>query len=274
MTDDTPPRPRRPQARRADTSTADDRLLSADRRAVSNLVGFLLIFAIIITSVGAISTFGYDALLDLRESEQLNNADRAFEILKANFDEVARGDAPRRTGQIDLNDGSLRVRNDTIIDVTVNGTGETESLAVRTLQYRVDETTIAYQSGLTARRQDGGTALRKEPEFACTETAAVVSVVELTDPGRQVTTGTVGVIGRLNRSTVLFPNNRTGSESNRDPHADNVTISVDSPYAGGWEQFFQDSDNDWSKNGTNTYECTGVDRVVVRLTVVDVSFQR
>jgi len=274
MTDDTDaPRPTR-AGRASDGVDERSTGVTTDRRAVSNLVGFLLIFAIIISSVGAISTFGYDALLDLRESEQLNNADRAFEILRANLDEIARGDAPRRTGQIDLNDGSLRVRNDTTIDVTVAGTGETETLAVRTLQYRVDETTIVYQSGMTARRQDGGTVLRKEPRFACTDDVAIVSVVELTDPDRQITSGTVGVVGQLNRSTVLFPNNRTGEESHSDPDADAVTVSVDSPYAGGWDAFFEDSDNDWTETGTNTYECTGVDRVVVRLTVVGVSFQR
>lgn len=44
-------------------------------RGVSDVVGFVLVFALIITSVGVIYTDGLTSLQDARDAQRLSNAD-------------------------------------------------------------------------------------------------------------------------------------------------------------------------------------------------------
>ncbi|MFC6988243.1 hypothetical protein ACFQJD_05030 [Haloplanus sp. GCM10025708] len=93
-------------------------------RAVSDVVGFVLVFSLIITSVGVVTVFGISTLEDARTDERINNAERAFDVLADNFDDIARGGAPSRATEIKLAETSLTLAE--TVDLSVNASDEAD----------------------------------------------------------------------------------------------------------------------------------------------------
>jgi FlaG/FlaF family flagellin (archaellin) len=265
--------------RRQDSGTSRPR----DERALSDLIGFVLTFAVILASVALVSTFGLSSLDDIQGNEQVTNAERAFTVLAEGFDEIERGRAPRRTSEIELNEGGLTVTGNSEFRVWVNGSaaaappphGNDWNRTIRTdsLRYKRGDKTIVYENGATFRSTgpSGGSIVEDKPTITCTEDTAIISFIVLsTKSNRNLGSGTVRVTGTLNTSTVLYPTGR--NKSTRD--GTDVTVSVDSPRAQGWKTYFIGDQENWEEVNENTYVCSGVEETIVRRTVIDVQFTR
>jgi hypothetical protein len=241
-------------------------------RALSDLVGFVLVFGIILTGVGATLALGQGQLSEVKNDEQLRNADRALVLLAQQFDEIESGRADVRTGRLKTDRGTLRIGDRTPIRVIVNGSSGTlldTTLDTRTLEYTLDGTTIAYESGAVIRRPEGGTGVvRARPQVVCTDDRAFVSVVTLDGTvGNSISGGTGTVTARVADRTVVYPLNRTGSKTAAD--ARNVTVEFGGLSGDSAWSFLAD-DGNWEQNDAR-YWCDGVESAYVRQTVLDVS---
>lgn len=250
------------------------RRLDRDCRAMRNIVGFVLTFAVVISSAGVASTVGYDQLQGFSESEQLNNAERSLQIVEDNFESLQQGRATVRTSELDLADGSLTVRNESAMRVRIHGTNFNETVPVGALEYRYSDTEIAFENGaLFWTGEEGHTGLLRGPTMQCTERQAVVSVATL-EPAESdhVAGSTVEVTGVAETRELLFPVNRTGNDSVDD--AEKANLTIDSPRADGWEQHFSEAGN-WTAHDSrpDTYLCDSVEEVYVRQTVIEVELQ-
>ena len=261
-----------PPARR---STAEERRsgpLSTDR-GVSEVVSFILTFSIITMMIGLLYTAGFVSMERLQTGNQMQNAEGVFFAMADSFGELQEGQAPRRAGALDLDVGaSLSVNNETRVDVTVYNASDrvfTRSIAVRSLDYRLDERAVSYETGAILRTDGDSSAMVREPSgiFCSPSTnSAVVSLVTLTDPdGASVASGTATVSGRQRSTTLLFPAERNASGS-----LENVTLEVTSPHRGAWDDALGDATGWEDPDGDGTYACEGVDQVFVRHTIVEV----
>lgn len=257
--------------------------LRSDGRAVSDLVGFVLAFAVIITSVGLVSTFGFNALQDAREAELAKNSERSFVLLGQNFGELENGQAVKRTSEMELRSGSLGIRNTTEITLEIQRPSDDNyetTVAPRSLQFRIGGEAIAYENGGTFRGQVGANAsvVQLEPGFVCGEDYAVVSLVKLTEQADRTLGGGVARISaeRVN-STLLYPKNRTG---NVDTAADGtqLNVTVDSPFSGGWRQYFTRAGNEWNHPdpSESVYSCDVGKRgaIYIKRTVIEVGLDQ
>lgn len=246
-------------------------------RAISELIGFVLIFSIIVTGATLALTVGESGLDEIRTFEQQENAERAFVLLGQNFAELEHSRSESVSGTIDLNDGQVWYENESSVDVTVeNATGETRefTLPMGSVVYEVDGATVRYESGLVV-RADGDNGVEKSaPRFSCRDGGSFLSVVTLNgDDASQFGSGTVQISARSSGSSLAYPHNRSGPWDATDAAA--VTIDVDSPRAAVWERHLDE--NGWSETATDgEYECgtTGSDSVYVRQTTANVSFGR
>lgn len=247
-------------------------------RALSDLIGFVLTFAIIIGAVGLVSTFGLSALNDLQQNEQQRNAERSFQILAENFETVTNRNAPERTSEINLRAGTLRAQNETTIRVQATGSGPgpvanfDRRFFVHSLVYEQGETTLAYESGATFRAARQGEVLVTDPSLVCSGNSAIVSLVTLEPASeRSFGSGTLQVTGALNETRLLYPQNRSGR--NGPTAADDVTVTFDSPNREAWVSYL-DRQTNWDRVSSDTVVCQNVDRVYVRETSLTVSFTR
>jgi hypothetical protein len=256
---------------------------SMDDRALSDLVGFVLAFAVIVTAVGLVSTFGMDALEDARESELAKNTERSFVLLGQNFDELENGQAARRTSEIELRSGSLGVRNSTTIGLEIKRPSDDNferTFAPRSLQYRIDGEAIAYENGATFRGNIGVNAsvIELEPGLVCGDDYAVVSLVEVRQlDGRTISGGVARVSGTRVSSELLYPRNRTGGTDTA-TDGTQLNVTVDSQFSGGWQQYFTRAGNGWKhpEPDEHTYVCEVGDSgsIYLKRTVLEIGLDQ
>ncbi|WP_327052172.1 DUF7289 family protein [Halomicrococcus gelatinilyticus] len=243
----------------------------SEGRAVSEMVSFVLVFSIIVASVGVLYVSGIGSLTEARESEQVKNAERAFVALATTFDDLQQGRAPARAGEIRLANGIIRQNDGSRLRVQVERSGAASpwnwTSGGAALTYEFDERRIRYDHGAVFRASDAGNVLVHEPAFHCSNGSAVVSTVriESTETTSVSKQGSVFIVGRSHGSELLFPQDAT-------PQAGNTTVRVQvssSPTRAAWERYLDDAG--WSKNGS-WYECSA-DTAVVRRTAITVEFR-
>jgi hypothetical protein len=241
---------------------------SPRRRAVSDLVGFTLMFSLIIASVGVLYVGGFGALTDMRGYERTAGAERSFDTLAANFDSMARGD-PARSSEIRLDGGSLSVEDDVQIELFVDG-ARIATLDPRTLVYASDQTNIRYEAGGVFREEDGYGYTISGPTLSCTSDRAVVSVLELRPVRRSSVSrdGSVVVTGRVVDRELLFPADVDDGTTD----ATSVSVEVSgTENVDAWKQYLEA--DGWTASGDRHVCDVGADgAVLVRTTVAELRF--
>jgi len=240
------------------------RLLSDDR-GVSELIGYVLAFSIVVASVGAVYAGGLGAAMEFQQDERETNAERAFVALAESLNDLQRGDAPARNGEIRLAEGTLSVADGPNVSIAVNRSGGSLEIyegEVGALTYAVGETQVAYVAGGVVREDNGAGSIAASPPFACTDERAVVSLVTITagDANTRAGQGSVLIEAQRRATRVLYPSTSNTS-------VDAVTVSIDEN-SDAWTRHL--SEEGWTAAG-NTLTCE-TDRVVVRRTTVRIDF--
>lgn len=248
------------------------RSLAGDDRGVSDVLAFIMVFSLIITSVALVYGTGFSSIDQISEGEQKTNAVRAFEALELSMDDIVTGAAPRRGGSLNLGGGRLLVDDSssattvTVRVQTSSGWNQVAQEDTGTLEYALDETTVAYENGGLFREDRGNSVSVKEANMVCQPSSnkAVVSLVVVkSDEGAIDTQGDVEVTMVEEETTLLH------SEPNGNGHV-GVEVQIDDTnYDDGWEDAMNAAG--WSVSGS-TYTCS-VDRVIVRMTVIDVTYE-
>lgn len=252
-------------------------------RAVSETMGFVFAFALVTATVASVYTFGMAGLQDAQRDEQVNNAQRAFDVLADNLADVHRGDAPSRATEISLAGATLSIGEPIAITVEAVNTSDpmdnaTVSMHPRPIVYSgIQDTTIVYVAGAVIRTDRDAGLMGVEPGFVVTERNALIPFVHTYPSG-----GTTSLGGRATVLVVAHQQNSklaqqlvTGTAAG-DPDA-RVNVTVESPRAEAWERYFESEgfvavDGDPS-DGVVTYQFV-TDRVFVSETGIEVELHR
>lgn len=245
-------------------------------RGISNILGYTLMFGIIITATIGVSVIASDQLVTVRDGEQLSNAERGFLIIDRNIDEIQTGRAAVRSGAIDLNNGQLGFTSDSDSAIRVrvfdSGPGSDdeydERIPMRALVYELGDSSVGYEGGAVFRADNGNSVMKQEPRFLCTDDTALVSVVTLQgDTGRSLGSGTVSIRTAEDVSRLRFPVNESGPDSTDGQSTVSVDVG-DTQFTESWVRNLERSE--WSRVGSSTeFRCADVDTYYVRQSVVD-----
>lgn len=234
-----------------------------DDRAVSDTISFVLVFGLVITSVGLVSVFGLSALTDAKDGINAEAAERGFVTLADDIDELERTRSPIRTSEISLTDASIAVTTGPSVDIVVGNASYSETITLGALEYRTDATTVSYVGGGVFRTQAGGTVVVSPPSVRCTPRYATLSFVRLTvDGSNAVGGGTAQVAVTRSETSLAFPKTRAPQT------VTNVSVTASDPR---WQQYFS-SQPGWTATGPDTSTCP-TDRVFVRTTTVSVDLE-
>jgi hypothetical protein len=255
-----------------------------DRRAVRDIIGFVLTFSIVVTAVGLTSTTGFNQLREVRDQSQTENAQNAMRLIEGNIDGLANSKTAKQTSDVGLNGGTLVADPQSAQHISVevfdssntrlccNGGSPVET---GTFEYRLDEVVFTYESGTLFRTQERGEPFRlTSPSMVCRETesgqnVAIVTVIRIQTPGGpggvEALSGetTVEVTETVVSQSVLFPTSGTGT------NADSVEVTINSPRTDAWGSYFEET-GQWQGSGPS-YSCENVDTAYVRQTVVQLS---
>lgn len=238
--------------------------LAVDRRGATETLGFILAFALVTASIGIIYTAGFAGLQDARDAEQVENVERAFDVLGENLEDVRRYGTPSRSTEIKLLEGTLALGPQSRIVVNVSGASNPVATAtMRPLTFAPEDsaTTVTYEGGAVFRSDGSGTLLLSGPGWLAGPdrvTLPLVQAFRREGPNAIEGPGTSLVIGySTNRST------RYRSSGEVD-----FTVRIESVRAAAWGRYleakgFTAVDGDAS-DGVVTYELQNRELAVVR----------
>ena len=215
-------------------------------RAASEVLGFALVFGMVVTAVAIVSVSGLGTLQDVRDAEQMNNAERAFDVLADNMADLHQRGAPSRATEISLESTQLYTGENVTINVTAtDGSGVNASRSVersvRPIVYEGNqERRLVYEGGAVFRTNRDGGLVIGEPPTVFADDRVLVPIV-------QTRTENVRSVGG---STVLVRANRQSSEVNisaTDGRYTDVSVNVTSPRWRLWQEYFE---------GTRLSDCT------------------
>lgn len=240
-------------------------------RAVSDVIGFVFVFSLIVGSVAIVTVFGLGGLQDTRDAAHVDNTELAFDVLANNIEDGQRRGAPGRATEIRLGGGGLTAAEETYINVSVNGANAT-TRAVEPLVYEFDDTRIVYESTGVIREGPDGAVFVREPSFvlpsAATPNRTAIPVVNTRAPD-----GRVG-----GRTTVLVRTttaDRTVINDTEDATV-NLTVETSETRAAAWNRYLESElpGSACSYAGGETVTCTfETSRAVVSSVRVDVDYE-
>jgi len=200
-----------------------------DDRGISDVIGYVLVFALILGAVVIVSTTGLSELADIRTNEQIDNAERAFDVIAENLGDVYASGAPSRATEIDLASASLSLGTPITMNVT-NGSTTLLRQQITPIVYEGEaRSRIVYEGGAVFRTQDdSGVVLREPPVITAPDGVHVTVVGTRSRQADSVTGGTVRL--RSERASAFLA--EYGTE-------DPLWLNVTSPRWEQWETALQ-----------------------------------
>jgi hypothetical protein len=266
------------------------------RRAVSDVVGFILVFSLITTTVGVVYVVGFQGLTDARDAERVNNAERAFDVMAHNVEDIHRDGAPGRSTEVKLADAQLSFGEETTVewcwDADDDGSltddcgtpSSTNTETLRPVVFEADGAEVVYENGAVIRAQGDGAVVRREPGMlfrdAGSTRTVVLPTVAMTQDGTRSVGGDTTVLVRTQLQagqggrSLLAPTPTT---------ADSFRFTIDTApnRAEAWERYLDDEIPDsWNADAcTVTDPADGVvecefeaDRTLFPVVRIDATF--
>jgi len=222
---------------------------AAADRGVSEIIGFVLVFSLIIGTISIVYVGGISGLDDARNAERVNNAERAFDVMANNFQQMGRGDAPNRATEIKLADAQLTTSGTRQVSIKSSGMSTAAAASPVTIRYDAPgDTRLVYENGAVIRVDEDSAIMRREPDFVFSDDKVVVRFIELRGSNQGVggTSSTALVRAEQTQSRVL--ENR-GSSSN-------VTIKMKThpDRADVWQAYYEEQIK--AVNGSHPPDCS------------------
>lgn len=245
-------------------------------RAVSELVGFVLIFAVVLLTIALVGMTDVTGLDNAREYHTTTNAEQAFTMLSLAIDDVTSEGVPSRETELRLSEATLAGNGqaDEFAITVENGTAAmTHVVETTPIVYETDAgTTITYSNGLLVREEAnsvGEATIFDQPDFVIDEETVIVPLIETSINGDERVGGTtaVGVHTASEQREVLV----------RDEDSDGitVTIAVRSERVDVWQDYLDEATAGGCEQPVGeTVECTiETESVLVKSDTIAVSFR-
>ena len=251
---------------------------SGSDRGVSETVSFVLVFALIVASVGTVYAVGVTELESTRDAERVENAQRAFDVLADNLNDLIEG-APSRGTEVKLAAATLRSADDARLNLTVDpaGTASTSwEAALSPLVYDVQAGgQVRLSNGAVLRDSARGTAtVVRGPPLVVDDDRVLITMIKQEHVGSAAVGGdrTVRIRMAASRPRRFYDNESV---------AHSVSMNLTTPYTDAWARHYESVGFTCTEpeaptaNAPGTVSCTvdDVDRVTVVWIRVTTAFE-
>lgn len=230
---------------------------SSDRteRGQSEVVGYVIVFSVVLLSTSALVVFGVAALEDVQSATVADNAEYGMRTVASDLEALYYGAATSRTTELSLDSASLETGEKTVVNVTgrVRGSDRKETInrSFRPIVYATDSADIAYENTLVVRDQRDGAVAVNEPLFDLSADRTVAPVVGTNASTVQSIAGGTRQI----RSVLVGGNGTTMAPPDSDPVVVNVTVRTTADRAPVWGRTFNESLAGVNRSGSSDPAC-------------------
>lgn len=211
-------------------------------RGVSDVLGYIMIFGIIITLTFVATTTGITEIRSQQQGEQIATVERGFQILDRSFETIQTHKDSRKATPMNIQSGSIGYGETATITIGEWDTGSDEftadntSIDTRTITYQNGDTELVYEGGLLFNDRSGRDTLsRTDTGFVVEDSKAVIPIVSLNTPNPDFGSAPSGEI--VVQSTYTSD---TQSVSTRTVSGNPLKIEIDSSKPAGWERQLTD----------------------------------
>ncbi|WP_292468063.1 hypothetical protein [Methanolobus sp.] len=203
--------------------------------AVSETLGYILLFAIVTLSMGVIYAIGYPALQSNIDANIFESAEQSFIVLQSNMNRVAFDQTPVKELKINLMSSSVSVSNESSITID-DGINPPLLIPTGEIVFEKDGKTIAYEmGGVFKTYQRDATVMVSEPPIYITE----IDGTNVTTIGLISVNGYSYVSGK-GITTLTLKHNSSSLEKSTGtvPY---VEVEINSINAPKWEQYLEEA---------------------------------
>lgn len=209
-------------------------------RAVSEVLGYALVFSLVVATVAIITVGGVDTLEGTRDFEQMNNAARAFDLLSSNMNDIVLREAPSRATEIRLSDAQLNVASPITVRfkrVHTNGTttyNETDDVSPIVYRSSNIDSMVVYSAGTVFRVRNSNGFAVKEPSFVASDDRVIIPLIQTRSDSTQSIGGgqTARIRSKLEQRKILV--------SDTEGNTGDIYMNITSPRAEYWKDMLED----------------------------------
>jgi hypothetical protein len=204
--------------------------------AVSETLGFILMFSIVILSMSMIYILGYPILQEHIESSVFENAQQSFIVLQSDMKRVAFEQVPLKTMKIKLHSSTISTDNRSSILISYNdGTSHSYNYSTGEIEFTKDENVLTYENGglWMVQPPSGAIMVSKPPIYTGeinNENMTTIGIVSLHGRRSVGGNGIASINMQHNSSDLIKPSQKV-----------DVTVSINSAYARQWGRYLDEN---------------------------------
>lgn len=247
-------------------------------RGVSEVIGFVLVFALVTGTIGVVYGTGIVGLHDAQHAERVNNVERAFDVLADNLEDLHRSGTPSRATEVKLAGGSLNTGEPVRVEIDVVEVGNTNnnasySTTLEPIVYEDDGgTKLIYSGGAVIRSESSGAVMISDPDWINGSDRSVIPLISTYGSGGGISgEGAVLVVAHSDARRLEGPFDVGPGNSAR------VNVTVTSPRVAVWKRYFEDGgfeDVDATLDHNNVTYQFETETLYSPKTGIEVSFKR
>lgn len=200
--------------------------------AVSETVGFILMFGMVIIAIGIIYAFGYPMLQTNMEASVFESSEQTFVVLQSNMKAVAFEQTPVRTMKLKLQSATLAHTNESFI--RLNYSGNTSTIPLGRIEYIQDQKKIIYECGgiFKSYPQNNHVLISNPPIYSGTaagEDIVSVGIIKLQGSADSAASGI---------TTLTMEHN--SSQLTRVTTPTTLTLTINSTVAPRWQDYLEE----------------------------------
>ncbi|MFO7966680.1 MAG: hypothetical protein R6U44_03675 [Archaeoglobaceae archaeon] len=225
-----------------------------DDRGVSNQVGLILIFGLVIIAMGMIYS-GTKPIVDgaVNSNHEMEIA-QAFDLLYANLNKVVFEDVPVRVTEMRTYKGSITVSDSSYIKF------DNSTINLGRITYQEGNREIIVENGGVFEKYETATLISKEPKVITAGNTTVLPVISLRDMGSTSGEGILRIrLDQLGSGTF---------------EAENKTITIHSSLKDKWIEILQDKNFSVTTNGDTINATCQSEKLLIRYTSIKVEMLR
>ncbi|MCZ7362830.1 MAG: hypothetical protein O8C58_05795 [Candidatus Methanoperedens sp.] len=216
-------------------------------KAVSEVMGHMIILALTITGVAMIILVGVPILNKMQDMIIIRNAEQAYTVMDTRVSKVALGDTQKQIINIEMAEGSLSViQNSSKSESYMLVELKNDSGAIITripvsmgkIVYRKGDREVAYEGGGVWSKYPEGSVMLSQPEFNYNGETITMPVVNISG---NISVGGKGKVPikmeKIGKAQIIYPN-----ITNLNPLSENVTtitVTIKSEYYDAWADYFR-----------------------------------
>ncbi len=188
--------------------------LVAKDQGVSETVGFIIIFGIVLTGIGLVSLYGYPLLLQQQSEANIQNMEKSLIVLQTDINSLVYKNVPYQETAIQVSEGTLSVIRpdagyDKYFNISQGSTIFIDNFKTGELRYTSsrENVVIGLQNGGVVKWQVGGSAMLAAPRWFYDKSTGtlVITLVQIYSDSPMVQTGIGMVRMKVSEITPSIP---------------------------------------------------------------------